>query len=611
VQVETHTQFKKAGTMSLRGFSNALGVAVAALAVGWFGASVGGVLDDPKSVAGVWEGKLKLPTNKEIRLILKIEKGEKDAHKLVLDSPDEGLFDLALDPAEVKGDGIKLGIKLSRATIEGTLNADGTAIESTFKQGVSLPLKFARIDPANAPKAPVVVVPAELEGMWEGPLKVQAGMEIRLVLNVSKKTDGSFGAALDSPDQNASGLPITMLEFKEGVLKFESKPLRATFEGKLNAEKNSFEGTFTQGRKFPLTLKKTDKVATLPRPQNPKRPYPYEEEEVAYENAAANVKLAGTLTLPKGDGPFPAVLLITGSGAQDRDESLLGHKPFLVLSDYLTRRGLAVLRVDDRGVGGSTGDLAKSTSEDFAQDVLAGVTFLKKHPRIDGRKIGLCGHSEGGLIAPIVASRTEDVAFIVLMAGTGVPGSEIIKLQSYLIAKAMGTPESALRLSAELSEKMFAVLEQEPDDAKALQKMRELSEKTIAALSEEERKSLGEDGNSEAVSAQLSQVTNPWFRYFLTYDPRPTLAKVKCPVLAINGEKDLQVPPQQNLPEIEKAVRSGGNSHVTLVELAGHNHLFQHCESGAPSEYAKIEETLSPEALSAIGDWIDAQLKGL
>ncbi len=249
-----------------------------------------------------------------------------------------------------------------------------------------------------------------------------------------------MNAALASPDQGANNIPISSISLKDNVLTFESKVIGAKFTGKKNEKGTAFEGEFNQGgAKFPLTLTKTDKITERARPQTPKPPFPYRAEDVKYENKAGGVKLAGTLTLPPGAGPFPAVILITGSGAQDRDESMLGHKPFLVLADYLTRRGVAVLRVDDRGVGGSTGSIKTSTSEDFAGDVLAGLEFLKGRKEIDRKKIGLIGHSEGGIIAPIAAARSKDVAFIVLMAGTGLPGSQIVEAQGQLILKAGGS----------------------------------------------------------------------------------------------------------------------------------------------------------------------------
>ncbi len=300
------------------------------------------------------------------------------------------------------------------------------------------------------------------------------------------------------------------------------------------------------------------------------------------------------MTLPTGSGPFPAVILITGSGAQDRDETILGHKPFLVLADYLTRRGIAVLRVDDRGVGGSTGQIATSTSENFANDVLAGVAFLKSRTDIAPNKLGLIGHSEGGIIAPMVAMRSKDIAFIVLMAGTGQTGSEILQEQTQLIMKASGSSASAMNLQRVALKKLTAIIASEKDEKAAQVKLAAALKEIIAALPESERKS-AEESPGGLSEASVNAFNNAWFRFFLTYDPRPTLQKVKCPVLAINGEKDLQVPSKENLAEIARAVKAGGNPNVTIVELPGLNHLFQPCKIGTPSEYSAIEITIAPQ----------------
>jgi RNA polymerase sigma factor (sigma-70 family) len=435
-----------------------------------------------------------------------------------------------------------------------------------------------------------------IEGAWEGTLDF-GGAKLRLVLKVSKGADGSLTAKADSPDQGATDLPVDAISLKDGAVRFEMIRLMASYEGTLNREASEIAGEFKQGgTSLPLTLKRTAKPTALNRPQEPKRPYPYDEEEVGYENKRDGVKLAGTLTLPRGKGPFPAALLITGSGPQDRNESLLGHKPFLVLADYLTRRGLAVLRVDDRGVGGSTGSVANSTTEDFATDVMAGIEILKTRKEIDPKRIGLIGHSEGGLIAPMVAAQNDDVAFIVLMAGTGLTGEEILYLQGALIMKANGASAEQLAKQRATQASMFKILKEEKDPATAEKRIyQELSK----SLTEEEKKK-----SEQTILVQAKQVNTPWFRYFLTLDPRPPLQKVKCPVLVLNGENDLQVPVNENLREIEAALKAGGNKDVTIARLPKLNHLFQTSETGSPNEYIKIEETIAPVALKTIGDWV-------
>ncbi|MBO0858691.1 MAG: alpha/beta hydrolase [Chloracidobacterium sp.] len=438
-----------------------------------------------------------------------------------------------------------------------------------------------------------------LEGAWEGALEVGA-MKFRLALKVTKAADGALTAKFDSLDHGANDLPVDVISLKDVAAHFEIKRLHVVFDGTLNKEGSEIAGEFKQGQSFfPLTLKRVAKLTTLKRPQEPKPPYPYDEKEVSYENKRDAVKLAGTLTLPRGKTSFPAVILITGSGAQNRNEEILGHKPFLVLADYLTREGVAVLRVDDRGVGGSTGSVPESTSENFGADVLAGIEFLKIHKGVNPKQIGLIGHSEGGLIAPMVAAQSSDVAFIVMLAGPGLPGEEILHLQSELILKASGAGAEALARQRAAQDTIFAILKQEKDSAVMEKKLREEFDKRIAGASEAD---MGKA--KQAAEAQIKQALSPWFRYFLTYDPRPALTRVKCPVLALNGENDMQVPVTENQREIESALKAAGNKDVTIMRLPRLNHLFQECETGSPSEYGKIEETFAPSALKIVGDWI-------
>ncbi|MCU0877477.1 MAG: alpha/beta fold hydrolase [Pirellulaceae bacterium] len=445
----------------------------------------------------------------------------------------------------------------------------------------------------------------ELAGIWAGELNLGVA-KLRLVVEFKKQEDGGYAGTMDSPDQNAFGMPIDEVLLDKQSIKFTMKKIGGAYAGELSANGKEIKGTWKQGLlSLPLVLKPGEKAGPLARPQEPKAPLPYRSEEVTYEDSKSGIKFAGTLTLPKEGGPFPAVLLISGSGPQDRNEEIAGHKPFLVLADYLTRRGIAVLRVDDRGIGGTSGKPLESTIEDHASDALAGVAFLKSRAEIDRTKIGLVGHSEGGLVAPAAAVRSREVAFIVLLAGTGVTGEEILYRQGELIAVAGGaTPEAAAKNVA-LQRKLFAVLKNETDQAAAQAKVEAIAAEQIALLSDEEKKQL--EGLEEIGKQQLKMLFTPWFRHFLTYDPAPVLAQVKCPVLAINGEKDLQVDPKQNLPTIEAALKAGGHANFVIQELPGLNHLFQTCKTGSPSEYGQIEETFNPAALTAVGDWIAKQ----
>jgi len=433
-----------------------------------------------------------------------------------------------------------------------------------------------------------------IEGLWYGALKVGA-LELRMGFKIETK-DGKLVASLDSVDQGARSIPAESAEFADGQLTIKMPKLKATYSGKLQADGDSIVGELDQGEKMKLDLKRTDKAPAGSRPQDPKKPYPYDEELLTFDSKAKDVKLAGTFTKPKGEGPFPAVVLISGSGPQDRNEELLGHKPFLVLADHLTRKGIAVLRYDDRGVGKSTGKFDTATSKDFAEDAAGAVAFLKTRKEVG--KIGLMGHSEGGLIAPMVAVENSDVAFIVLLAGPGLPGDEIIVAQSALIAKAMGMSEKDLVRQKAALAKLIPLAKEGADAEKFKAALKEL-EKDLNA---EEKKELEKD--RKTAEAQLMMFASPWFRFFLSHDPRPTLGKVKCPLLAINGELDLQVPCKENLAAVESALKSHGNKDVTVKEFPGLNHLFQETKTGLPSEYGKIDETFSPKALNVISEWI-------
>ncbi|MFQ5632902.1 MAG: alpha/beta hydrolase family protein, partial [bacterium] len=355
----------------------------------------------------------------------------------------------------------------------------------------------------------------DISGTWQGALKISGGMELRIVFHISKNEDGSYGAKLDSPDQGAAGIPVGTVIFKDNHLRLDVPVVAGKYEGDLKENSQTIEGEWSQGgMSLPLVLKRVDKVEMPKRPQMPQKPYPYNEEEVSYENTDAGITLAGTLTFPKSGGQFPAIVLITGSGPQDRDESLLGHKPFLVLADHLTRNGIAVLRFDDRGVGKSTGDFTKATSEDFAGDVMAGLTYLINRKEIDSKKIGLVGHSEGGLVAPMVAANSSDVAFIVLMAGPGLQGDEILYLQTELISKANGISKELIARSLIDAENIYAIVKSEDDNAIAEQKLLEYRKKSWEGLSDALKEEAKKFGDPEKMfEASLKQILSPWFRY--------------------------------------------------------------------------------------------------
>ena len=432
----------------------------------------------------------------------------------------------------------------------------------------------------------------DVTGDWAGTLDAGA-LKMRILVHIKKGAAGALEGTMDSLDQNAKGIKVSSITFQDSTLKFSVDVAHGQYEGKLKADGSEIDGTWTQGAPMTLNLKRaTGTEDQLQRPQNPAKPYLYKEEEVTYENKLAKIKLAGTLTIPQGKGPFTAVLLITGSGPQDRDESLMGHKPFLVMADYLTRKGIEVLRVDDRGVGVSGGNFATSTTADFATDAEAGVAFLKSRAEVDRHKIGLVGHSEGAVIAPMVAAQNPDVAFIVMMAGPGLSGADLIVEQVRAMVLATGGSQEKADAAANQQRQLVTLVRDEKDLETLKAKLRDVLTKR------------GAGGSADAAVIQL---TSPWYRYFMSLDPAAFLSKVSCPVLAINGEKDVQVPPKQNLPAIRRALEAGGNKKVETVEMPGLNHLFQTAKTGLPSEYSQIEETMAPAALQKIADWIGRQ----
>ncbi len=441
-----------------------------------------------------------------------------------------------------------------------------------------------------------VLAQAPVAGDWSGGLKA-GGADVRLVFHI-KGDPGALTATLDSPDQGATGLPIASVTQSGSDLAFDIAISHARYTARLSADGRTPEGAWAQGgASLPLSL--TRGVAAPPkRPQTPAKPYPYREEAVAYDNPAGHAHLTGTLTLPAGPGPYPVVLLITGSGLQDRDEAVFGHHPFLIWADTLTRRGIAVLRVDDRQRGGSTGDVEHATSADFATDVEAGVAYLRSRADIDKCRIGLMGHSEGGMIAPMVAARDPGIAFIVLLAGPGETGEATMLAQNRAIGTASGVPEAVVERRVADSRALFDAVRDAPDQATA-----------DARLQAAWRALLKRQGAAETtpMPAEVRAAALPWTRFFAAYDPLPTLAKVRCPVLAVNGSKDLQVLADPNLAGIRAGLRT--NPDAAVVELPGLNHLLQTADTGQVSEYATIEETVSPLALKTVGDWIVAHAR--
>lgn len=537
-------------------------------------------------VAGDWQGILSAG-GAQLHLIFHIAAAKDGSLTATLDSVDQGALGIPVTSVTLKDAKLSLTVDAVRGTYEGAINKDVSEIDGTWSQGQPLTLNLTR---AVAKPVPKPAAPSDIDGNWLGTLDTGA-VKLRVIFKIVNTSDG-LTAMMQSPDQSPGWIPATSATRTGSTLTVELKGIGAGFDGKVSADLNSIDGTFTQmGKALPLVLKRVKDKAELElrRPQNPIKPYPYNEEEVTYSNKAAGNTLAATLTIPTGKGPFPAVLLITGSGPNDRDETIKGHKPFLVLSDALTRKGIVVLRADKRGIGKSTGDYGNATTSDFASDAEAGVAFLKTRSEVDAKRIGLIGHSEGGVVAPMAAVADPDVAFVVMMAGSGVPGDQIIVEQGRLIAEANGASKEDALAQAKSEQELLALVETETDEAK----IKKVMEDKLAGKVPEMQ-----------IGAQVKVITSPWYRYFLTYDPATALRKLTCPVLVLSGEKDLQVPPAQNLPAIRKALGEAGNKHAEVVEFIGLNHLFQTATTGSPAEYGEIEETISPLVLDKIATWV-------
>jgi fermentation-respiration switch protein FrsA (DUF1100 family) len=542
-----------------------------------------------QDVTGDWQGTLKVGAI-ELRLIVHITKGDDGTLKATMDSIDQGAKGIPISSISAKDSKLTFTSEAIHGSYEGEVNKEATEIKGTFTQGTPHPLDLARLPKAGAKTERKPAKPSDIDGTWAGTLDT-GSIKLRIVFHILNTEDG-LTATMDSPDQGAKGIPVTGITRDGSTVKIELKQADGVFEGKLDDKLSTIDGTWTQGGgSLPLVVKRVKEVSELEirRPQNPIRPYPYADEDVSYANKSADITLAGTLTIPANNCPCPGVLLIAGSGQHDRDEALMGHSPFLVLSDYLTRKGIVVLRADKRGVGKSGGKYAAATTADFASDAEAGIAFLKTRSEVNNHQIGLIGNSEGGVIGPIVAAENHDVAFIVMMAGSGVPGDEIIVEQTMLIAEANGASHEEAEKSASDERQLLVLVEQEKDDTELAKKLRE---------------DAGDKVSEAMLNAQIKALTSPWFRYFIRYDPSTALKKVTCPVLALIGSKDLQVPAEQNLPAIRKALEAGGNKNAEVDELPGLNHLFQTAKTGSPNEYGQIEETMSPIALDKIASWI-------
>ena len=425
---------------------------------------------------------------------------------------------------------------------------------------------------------------AQIEGYWKG--EIDLGVQKLETAFDIKSIENGYSATFDVPAQGAYDMPVDEVSFQNGQLQLKMNAMDASYSGTL--KDSSIEGNFTQrGMTFPLNLAKAEKKEQKKaRPQDPQPPFDYHIEEVTFVNEKEGNTLVGTLTIPKGEGPFPAMVLVSGSGQQDRDEELMNHRPFWVIADYCALHGIAVLRYDDRGIGGSEGEVKNATSMDFSYDAEAAFDYLRNRKEIDATKVGILGHSEGGIINFMVSARRPEVAFLVSLAGPSVNGIEVLKEQQAAILRASGMSEEMVQFSGNANAQMFDIIEASNNRVEADSLLRQLLK--------------GWGYNEELTEQTVGQMVSPWMYYFLKYDPTEAIIKTNCPALLLNGSKDLQVIASQNLPAYEKIIADNGKTNLILHELPDLNHLFQHCETGSPNEYFEIEETISPEVLEMI-----------
>jgi uncharacterized protein len=546
-----------------------------------------------QSLAGNWAGSLKAGDN-VLHFVLHIGVTEYGVAVATIDSLDQGVYGIEAGSLKEAASSFQFEIPSVNAAFEGAVAANRESIDGTWSQGgAHLPMVFHRQPRIALSKSPTGAI-STAEGTWQGAIEAN-GMRYRLQLHISHDAQGHLIAAMDSIDQGINGFHASQATESDSQIHLELPTVHSTYDGAVNSVRNSMTGTWRQnGEPTELTFHRSDQILELRRPQNPKKPYPYDEEELTFENARAGTTLAATLTVPRGAGPFPAAILLVGSGPLDRDETDGGHRPFLVLADHLTRKGIAVLRYDKRGIGKSTGSFDDATTADFASDAEAALAFLKTRKGIDPKKIGIIGHSEGGIIASMIASRSNGVDWIALLAGPATKGEETLLIQSDLITRAAGMTNEQVAKSLDFDRQSYNLVRNEKDRAEL--------EKDLADLVKVS--GIGPAIPPAFMQRQIHWTSSPWFRYFLDYDPVPALQQTKVPVLALSGEKDLQVPPKENLPLIRKALEDGGNKDFKVVELPGLNHEFQHCYMGLPAESRAIEQTFAPDAMNTLSDWI-------
>jgi pimeloyl-ACP methyl ester carboxylesterase len=547
----------------------------------------------PASLEGDWAGTLQVGDT-ELQLVLHLSRDAQGQWHAKLDSLNQSVFGMEASSVSREEDGLRFEIASVGAKFQGKIQPDHRTIRGVWEQsGSGLPLKFEK-RAAGAGSGAATAAVSKTEGTWQGAIEV-TNMRMRLQMHVSHDGKGQLLASVDSLDQGIQGIPAAKVTEANGELRFEIPALQAEYHGTLSASRNELSGEWTQNDSVEkLDFRRSDQPLELRRPQNPSKPYSYAVEEITFPSGDGKTTLAATLTIPQGTGPFPAAVFIGGSGPTDRDETVAGHKPFLVLADLLAKKGIAVLRYDKRGTGQSAGNYEQASMSDLAGDAQAALNYLKSRKEVDPKRVGILAHSEGGILAAQIAAKSGDLDWLVLLAAPATTGERTLLRQSELVARTGGLPEEQIARSQQFDRMAYAAV-REAKSATALEaKLHDLIEKS----------GLSASMPPAALQAQIRLMATPWFRQYLDFDPASLVAQIKCPVLALNGDRDLQVDANDSVPLLRQAYEKSGNKDFTVMEIEGVNHLFQKAQSGSPALYGAIEETIAPEVLNAIGSWL-------
>jgi uncharacterized protein len=545
------------------------------------------------SLEGDWAGTLQVGET-ELQLVLHLSRDAQGQWHAKLDSLNQSVFGMEASSVTREEDTLRFEMASVGAQFEGKIQPDRRTMRGVWEQsGSGLPLKFEkRAASTGSRDAPATV--SKAEGTWQGAIEV-TNMRMRLQMHVSHDDKGKLLASVDSLDQGIQGIPASKVTEVSGELRFLIPAFQAEFHGTLSASRNEISGEWIQNdNQEKLNFHRSNQPLELRRPQNPTKPYPYAVEEITFPSSDGKARLAAALTIPPGAGPFPAALFIGGSGPMDRDETVAGHKPFLVLADLFTKKGIAVLRYDKRGTGQSTGNYDQASISDLAGDAEAALTYLKGRKEVDAKRVGILAHSEGGILAAQLAAKANDMDWLVLLATPATTGERTLLRQSELVARTGGLPEEQIARSQQFDRMAYAAVRQAKSAGTLEAKLSDLIEKS----------GLSASMPPAALQAQIRLMTTPWFREYLDFDPAPLMEQIKCSVLAMNGDRDLQVDASDTVPLLRQAYEKSGNQDFTVMEIEGVNHLFQKAQSGSPALYGAIEETIAPEVLNAISSWL-------